>query len=524
MNVPTSDLCRECRIRNLMATRNEWKLYRRKCDFTGDEIISAYPPDSPFTVYKNEVWWGNDWDAMKYGRDFDFNRPFFEQFAELQKEVPREGTTVFNSENCDYNSHIRESRNCYLCSLVYKCEDLYYSSWAVNDKNVYDSLYTNNSTLCYHCADVNNSYECIALEESDNCNNCYLSYQLRGCDHCLYCNNLANKSYYLFNKPCSEEEFKQAKDKAINGSWTRWQEAYQHYLEMRKKAVRKYVHNLNCEDVKGDHLHNCRNCDDCFESFDSEESINSVSLDKSKLVQNQYSAGWPGCENIYTCCVVRGSKDIAFSTYIWFSGSLRYCDSCNACDSCFGCIGLQHKKYCILNKQYSKEEYEELLPKIIEHMKSAGDWGKFFPKDLYTYAYNESAAMDFFPLSEERAMRTGFKWRLKDEKEYQPATIKGIPESIKDVDDSIANEILACEKCSKNYKIIKQELKFYRDTNLPIPRHCPTCRHGMRFQLRNPLKLFERKCDKCNKDIKSSYASDRDEKVYCEECYLKTVY
>jgi len=31
-------------------------------------------------------------------------------------------------------------------------------------------------------------------------------------------------------------------------------------------------------------------------------------------------------------------------------------------------------KYCILNKQYSKEEYEELVPKIIEHMQKTGEW------------------------------------------------------------------------------------------------------------------------------------------------------
>jgi hypothetical protein len=28
------------------------------------------------------------------------------------------------------------------------------------------------------------------------------------------------------------------------------------------------------------------------------------------------------------------------------------------------------KEYCILNKQYTKEEYEILVPKIIEHMKT----------------------------------------------------------------------------------------------------------------------------------------------------------
>ncbi|MBU0578179.1 hypothetical protein KJ742_05045 [Patescibacteria group bacterium] len=527
LGVPVSDTCRQCRLRNIMATRNEWKLYRRKCDSSGDEIISAYPPNSPFTVYKNEVWWGSDWDALDYGKDYDFNRPFFEQFAELQKAVPREGTTVFNCENCDYNSHIRESRNCYLNSLVHQCEDMHYSYWMTFDKDVVDSMYTNESTLCYNCISVNKGYGCVMLEESNNCNECHFSFQLKGCDHCLFCTNLTDQSYQLFNKPCRQEEFEDIKNKTLDGSWATWQKAYQHYLEIRKKAVHRFVHNLNCENVTGDHLYNCRNCDNCFESFDSEEGVNSVSMAKSKIIQNSYSAGWQGCEGVYQSAVTRGSKDIAFCTYTWYSGTLRYCDSCNACNDCFGCIGLQHKKYCILNKQYSKEEYEDLKGKIIEHMSApggSGEWGRFFPFSLFLFAYNESAAMDFFPLTKEQALELGYGWREEDAKDYQVATISEIPDNIKDIGDDITKEILACVDCGKNYKVIAQELKFYREINLPIPHHCPTCRHRIRFELRNPLNLFSRQCNKCKKEIKSTYPPDCPEEVYCEQCYLKEVY
>jgi len=524
MDVPLPSLAPKERLRHLMATRNEWKLYHRKCDATGESILSAYAPDLPFKVYKNDVWWGDSWNALDYGRDFDFNRPFFEQFDELQKVVPREGTSVFNSENCEYNGHIRESKNCYLNSLVYRCEDIHYSYWMVSDKDVIDSLYTNYSTLCYYCSSVNKGYNCVMLEESNDCNDCYFSFQLRGCDHVIFSSNLANKSYYLFNKPCTKEEFEEVKSKALNGSWTRWQETYQHYLEMRKKSIHRFVHNLNCENVTGDHLYNCRNCVETYDSFDAEDAFNCVSLSEVKDLQNVFSCGWPsGGELVYDSAVIRCSQNVAFCTYIWFSGNMRYSDSCNACDSCFGSIGLQHKKYCILNKQYTKEQYEELLPKIIEHMKSTGEWGKFYPPALSAFAYNETPAQDFFPLTEDQAIKMSWRWKSKDEKEYQPATVTKIPDNIRDVDDDIMNEILACVDCGKNYKIIKQELKFYRDMNLPIPRHCPSCRHAIRFKLRNSLRLFKRKCDQCQKDIQSSYTPDREEKVYCEECYLKTV-
>ncbi|MFC1751236.1 hypothetical protein ACFL2V_20840 [Pseudomonadota bacterium] len=507
-----------------MATRNEWKLYTRKCDLTGQDIISAYDLNTPFPVYNNKDWWGDKWEALDFGRDFDFDRPFFEQFKELQDVVPREGTTVFNSVNCDYNGHIRESKNCYLNSLVFGCEDVFYSYWMVKDKDVFDSMYTNESTLCYACSNVNGGYSCIALEESSNCNDCYFSYQLRGCKNCLFCSNLTNKEYYIRNKPCSKEEFEEEKRKLLSGSRDDYNRAYDYFLEeIKNSSVQKYVHNLNCENVVGDHVYNSKNCEECYESFDAEDSFNSISLSGSRDTHNSYSAGWPGCDRVYYCAVTRGSTDVAFCTYTWFSNNLRYCDSSNTCKDCFGCIGLRHKQYCILNKQYSKEEYEKMLPRIIAHMEKTGEWGQFFPPEISVYAYNETAAQDFFPLSEKEATNLGWKWKGKNKKEYGKPTLAEIVDNISDVSPDIVEKILACSDCGKNYKIVPRELEFYRKMGLPIPVLCPQCRHGARFKEKNPLKLFSRECDNCQKEIESSYAPDGKEQVYCEACYLETM-
>jgi len=42
--------------------------------------------------------------------------------------------------------------------------------------------------------------------------------------------------------------------------------------------------------------------------------------------------------------------------------------------------------------------------------------------------------------------------------------------------------------------------------------------------LRNPRRLFNRKCMKCDKQIQTSYAPEKPEIVYCEECYVEEVY
>ena len=103
MGVPMPTLCPEERLRKRLVWRNERSIYRRKCDATGKMIIGLFSPDKPYPVYEPEYWWSDKWDAKDYGRDFDFSRPFFEQYKELFDQVPQLATILINSENCDFN-------------------------------------------------------------------------------------------------------------------------------------------------------------------------------------------------------------------------------------------------------------------------------------------------------------------------------------------------------------------------------------------------------------------------------------
>ena len=104
--IPTPTLCPEERQRRRLLFRNERKLYKRKCDATGENIISIYSPDKPYKVYKQDFWWSDKRDPMDYGRDFDFSRTFGEQFGEMMREVPRYSLFSIDCENCDYSNHI----------------------------------------------------------------------------------------------------------------------------------------------------------------------------------------------------------------------------------------------------------------------------------------------------------------------------------------------------------------------------------------------------------------------------------
>jgi Zn ribbon nucleic-acid-binding protein len=217
--------------------------------------------------------------------------------------------------------------------------------------------------------------------------------------------------------------------------------------------------------------------------------------------------------------------NVIFGIYIFDSNNIIYCQNIfNNSSNLFGCSGLKGKKYCILNKQYTQEEYEKLVPKIIEHMKETGEWGKHFPAKDSPFGFNETVAYEYFPLTKEQALKFGAKWKEEDKLNHYLGPKIVLPFDIKEVKEDITKQILTCENCNKNYRLILQEIDFYRKMSLPVPHMCPECRHNRRMSLRNHRKLYNRKCMKCGAEIKTTYSPDRPEKVYCEACYLKEVY
>lgn len=208
------------------------------------------------------------------------------------------------------------------------------------------------------------------------------------------------------------------------------------------------------------------------------------------------------------------------------------------CQNCFGCTGLRHKEYCVFNKQYSKDEYEALVAKIIEHMQQTGEWGEYFPINHSPYGYNESLAQDFYPLTKEEALAIGANWQDEDflpyydGSVYSPEPIEKYKDNQGKVDEALA-DILKCKISNKPFKLQSGELAFYIKNDIQIPNLHPDRRYTERFKLTNPLKTWHRQCDcnktghghnnRCNNEFKTSYAPDRPEKVFCEDCYQKEI-
>lgn len=526
MDVPPPTLCPKERQRRRLAWRNERVLHKRTCSGTGRTIIGMYPQDTTFPVYDHSYFFSDKWSAFSYGRDFDFGRPFFDQFYDLMKVTPRVVNWSVSNENSEYGNLASWNKNCYLCFEADNNRDCQYCDYSFRCVNVIDSSYAVECELCYQCTDI---LKCYNLRYSLNCKDCSDSWFLKnciGCQHCFGCVNLRNSQYYFLNEKLTKEEYQEKIDSLGLESRENIQNLWRKFLEFAEKFPCKYMHGFQNENCTGDYLNNCQNSYSCYDSsglrdckyvFNCERINNGYDLDTY--------GGVEGGERLYECqSIGRSTFNVAFGNNISRNLSdIFYCEACWSGKNLFGCISLNHGDYCILNKQYTKEEYFDLRKKIVQHMQKTGEYGEFFPIKYSPFPYNETMAQFYFPLSKEKALKEGYPWRDEEKKEYQPQNVT-VPDNITDTDNSICDGLLACQITGKNYKIQTLELDFYRKMELPIPIKCPEQRFRDRMSLRNPKTLWDRKCGECEAEIKTTYSPERKERILCEKCYLEEVY
>lgn len=523
--IPPPTLCPDCRQQRRLAFRNERKLYHRKCDFSQKEIISNLSPDKPFKVYEKEIWWSDQWDPLQYAQDFDFSRPFFEQWRELQLKVPKINLFSKGGENVAYTNHATYNKDCYMLFNATQCNNVHYTTnYVIKCNNCIDCYSIENCELLYNSFLCENCYGSKDLVYSKNCSNSNFLYDCRSCNDCTMSYGLRNKKYCYQNKQYTKEDYEAIIKKLDLGNYGNYKTAQDEFKEMIKyKAIHRYAIIDQSENCTGDYV---------IQSKDTFDSYYAIKCRDSRYLYDSYGHNTSydsyesalECELQYECYACNFGKNMKFCHVSQESHDMYYTDYCFNSHDLFGCIGLKRKSYCILNKQYSKEEYEKLAPQIIEHMQRHGEWGENFPMKYAPFAYNESVANEFYTLTEQQVKEQGLNWERSDTlNRYQGEKIN-IPGNIKNVDDDILKSILACDHCGKNYKLIHQELKFYRELKVPIPRFCFECRHQKRLEYRNPRKLWQRNCTKCGTTIQTSYSPDRPEMVYCDGCYLKEVY
>ncbi len=546
IQVPPPTFCPECRFQRRMSWRNDWRLFKKKDAHTGKEIFSFLPNESPVKIYDRDYWISDAWDPIEYGQDYDFSRPFFEQFKDLFYKVPLPAHSMVNVVNCHYCTNANNIKNCYLVRGASYTEDSAYLIWDQSSKQCLDSHMTNKCELGYGNVNTTTCYRAFFCVDSESCQDIILCKDCVGCNSCFASVGLRNKSYCIFNQEYTKEEYSKKIAEFNLGSNRNFQiakeQAYEHWL----KYPERYIHGHQNTDVSGDYIYESKNAKNCYRVRQVEDS---------KFIQNilvgpvkdcyDYSNFGENAELSYECLVAGiGVFNVKFSTQTYPNvKNLTYCVFCNNSSDLFGCISLRKKQYCILNKQYTKEAYDELVPRIIEHMKQTGEYGEFFPSSLSPFPYKATTAYEFFPLNEKEARVKGFPWYETTKQHYDVTLLnKDIPDDINDTDKKIINEVIACDhgesckhECTGAFRVIEMEFDFCKRMNIPLPRLCTNCRHFERLSLRNSPILYQRECicdneahfhgaGKCDVAFETTYSPESPHIIYCEKCYQQEVY
>lgn len=514
-----------------------FQLYKRACDLCKKEVISVYAPDDRVTAYCPDCWWSDKWDPLSEGQDYDFSKPFFQQFDELTRRVAVRGPLLDlkTFAAAPYNSYNGNLKNCYLMFYTEYNEDSAYgfyirdSSWLMDSsivikcENCYDSMqiFKVSGGIGLR-SQVTESVECAFLKDCANCQDCFASANLRG------------KRYVAFNEQYTKEEYKKFISQWDLGSYEGYQTAKKLAEEHWKKFTPKPRFDELSVNCTGDSVFESKNVKDSYDITGSEDS-RFLLLIKAGPVKDSYDyTEWGNnSTRVYECVTVGDhASDILFAQDCGESSrNQQYCKGCLGASNLFGCVSVRKKEYCILNKQYTKEQYEELIPKIKKHMEEMPyvsargieyKYGEFFPPELCAFAYNETFAQNFFPLTKEEALKRGYRWRDVEPKEYAVSMkAADLPDHIKDAPDSILNEVIGCDSCRRGFRIIPLELQFLKSRNLPLPRQCPFCRISEKFDIwAKGYRQVLRSCDKCGAEFQTRYTKQEAPQIICKQCYL----
>lgn len=523
----------DVRLQKQLAFRNEWGMYKRICDGTGKEIVSLVHPDRDRKVYGVDYWYSDHWDPMNYGMEYDPSRSFLDQITELARRVPIPAIVQFDSHNSNYSSWGGAIRNCYLCSCVSYTENCCYCYFTHESRSCIDSTEVHKGELAHTCIYGENIFNVRFAVLVDDCRDSAFLFDCKDCSDCFWCVGLRHKQYCIRNVEYSKEEYEaQLTEELAQAPLT--MDTFDRFYQWSLRHPRHCNANMDSENSTGTRLYNCKDCTACYNTAEGENVTHGFGTLKVRDSMDVSFMGFD-CELLYNSISGEETTWSGCNFFTMKSSRLWYSMYCLNSQDLFGCIGLRNKRFCILNKGYSEEDYEALRARIITDMQARGEWGRFLPPEASPFFYNETKAQELFPLTESSAGT--FPWiHWFPQLEYKGEGYTPQKDSKVYAQEAAAKELLSsvlvCPVSKKPFKIVGQELALYLQMNAPIPLHHPMTRLAERHKYLLPYGLHARSCMNptrhdtgapCSNSFETPYGFERPEKVFCEDCYQHTV-
>lgn len=293
---------------------------------------------------------------------------FLAEYKKLQLETPRLSVFILNSQNSDFNFNVKDAKNCYLIANSVGCEDCMYGRDFYQSKDCIDCDHIHACTLCYQCLNCDNCYNCDYLQDSQNCSDSRFGFSLKSCSNCIGCVGLRQKSYHIFNKPYTKENYeKRAKELSEDEIKTQFE-------SLKKEVPRCGIIEVESEQFTGSGIFHSRNIDHSFDVSDCQDS--GYLLEAKKVTDSWDISILEESELCYQLSSCHQMHDSNCSYFCVNCSEVEYCENLMDCQNCFGCISLKRKQYYILNKPYEPEEYFRKVNEIKMQLREQGLYGK----------------------------------------------------------------------------------------------------------------------------------------------------
>ncbi len=375
-----------------------------------------YKRNSLIWVYPETDRIGNLVSVKEFGtnepkaKEYRPERSFFENFSlfRLTTDLPaiRQFPPTENSEYAEASG--AWVKNCYLDFWAYMdCENILYT-YEAKEKctNVYNSvmvwdrsenIYQSNSIL----NGFNIFYSRFIYESSD----IWFSSNLVGCKECILCDGLENASYQIQNKPYEKEEYFEKKKDLLGRKWL--------YIGLYEN-VSKIGVNMLSENVVGNFSIKSTSLENGYNNYNIHDGKNVIlagCVNGNHYMYNVAVSGAPQGNHYYNV-LNSGWGDHMYCSEVVTGSKLYYSYHCFECHHCLGCIWLKNKSYYILNKQYTKEEWEVFAEKIFASMEADGTLGEFFPASMNPFYFNDTLAyLIDESFTKEEVIQEWYLWR-----------------------------------------------------------------------------------------------------------------
>jgi len=470
--------------------------------YNNSGFVSIYPPNIHrlWKIVSHREFDETRDSISKYWLEYDFSLNFFSNFQILFDSMKLAPTVIhWECENADYTDQTLNCKNCYLSFvIIIWCENVLYSfSVKENSINVLNSVVVRDTCENIFTSKwIIKSYNIFYSKHIINCSNLWFCSNMVWCNDCIFCGNLDNKSYCIKNIQFTKEDYKIEKEKILKNK--------KDFFDRFNKIDDKW-NNFSSNDTNGIFNIQCENV------------VNWANNYQIKNAKNVMFIWWKWAgENIYDCFLNTPPETDVYGVFgTWYcdniynsyqltwGSNLYYCAIMERCSYCLWCVWLKNKSYCILNKQYSKEEWEILADKIFSQMEV--DWilWDFLPWTFNPFYFNDTAAYlidDSF--TKEEVEKDWYLWREEAIKVDIPENAeiirtnppvlsdipldKGVKTSETDfggflsdfqwfdenwnwlIDPEIMKKVIKDEKWNI-YRIVKMEYDFLMKHWLPLP-------------------------------------------------------